>query len=217
MRKLLPALFHRFLAGQIRLGSRFVGAAREPLDDDGYRAAVRVALGNASDHTPEQRDAFLGLIGYRALDARKDDGWDGLAGLLAERPDNVRVFYLSTSPELFVDICERLARHGLNQGAARVVLEKPIGRDLASANRINDDVGCVFAESQTYRIDHYLGKETVQNLLARSEEHTSELQSTVHLVCRLLLEKKKKKKKNKKNKKNKKRKKKNITTNKTKD
>ena len=166
MRKLLPALFHRFLAGQIRLGSRLVGAAREPLDDDGYRAAVRVALGNASDHTPEQRDAFLGLIGYRALDARKDDGWDGLAGLLAERPDNVRVFYLSTSPELFVDICERLARHGLNQGAARVVLEKPIGRDLASANRINDDVGCVFAESQTYRIDHYLGKETVQNLLA---------------------------------------------------
>ena len=105
MRKLLPALFHRYLAGQIRVGSRIIGAAREPLNDEGYRSAVSVALGNASTHTPEQRDAFLGLIGYYALDARKDDGWDGLAGMLGERPDNIRVFYLSTSPELFVDIC----------------------------------------------------------------------------------------------------------------
>ena len=166
MRKLLPALFRRFLAGQIRVGSRILGAAREPLDDDRYRAMVGAALDDAGRHAPAQRDAFLGLIGYRALDARKDDGWDGLARLLGERPGNIRLFYLSTSPELFVDICDRLARHGLNQGAARVVLEKPIGRDLASANRINDDVGRVFAESQTYRIDHYLGKETVQNLLA---------------------------------------------------
>ncbi|MDO1529640.1 glucose-6-phosphate dehydrogenase [Fulvimonas sp. R45] len=166
VRKLLPALFHRYLAGQIRAGSRVVGVAREPLDDEGYRALVREALGKAADDTPEQRDAFLALVGYRALDARRDEGWDGLADLLGERPDNIRVFYLSTSPELFVDICERLGRQGLNQGKARVVLEKPIGRDLASANKINDDVGRVFAESQTYRIDHYLGKETVQNLLA---------------------------------------------------
>ena len=166
MRKLLPALFNRHLAGQIRLGSRIVGAAREALDDDGYRTMVRDALDQATESTPEQRDAFLAMVGYRALDARNEEGWGSLAGLLGERPDNIRVFYLSTSPELFVDICARLARHGLNQGAARVVLEKPIGRDLASANRINDDVGRVFSESQTYRIDHYLGKETVQNLLA---------------------------------------------------
>ena len=166
VRKLLPALFHRFLAGQIRVGSRIIGAARELLDDAGFRATVRVALGNAADHTPDQRDAFLDLLGYRALDARKDDGWSDLAALLGERPDNIRVFYLSTSPELYVDICQRLGKHALNRGAARVVLEKPIGRNLASANKINDDVGRVFSESQTYRIDHYLGKETVQNLLA---------------------------------------------------
>jgi glucose-6-phosphate 1-dehydrogenase len=75
------------------------------------------------------------------------------------------VFYLSTSPELFVDVCTRLGQYELNQDKSRVVLEKPIGRDLASANQINDAVGRVFNESQTFRIDHYLGKETVQNLL----------------------------------------------------
>jgi len=166
VRKLLPAMFRRFQAGQIRAGSRIIGVAREPMGDDGYRVLVREALGTIADDAPDQRDAFLGLIAYRPLDARKDDGWDGLGELLAERPDNIRVFYLSTSPELFVDICERLGQLGLNRGAARVVLEKPIGRDLASANKINDDVGRVFDESQTYRIDHYLGKETVQNLLA---------------------------------------------------
>jgi glucose-6-phosphate 1-dehydrogenase len=166
VRKLLPALFHRFVAGQIRPASRIIGVAREPLDDDGYRALVRDALGKAAAEQPQQCENFLALVGYRPLDARKDEGWDDFAALVGERPDNVRVFYLSTSPELFVDICERLGKCGLNQGASRVVLEKPIGRDLASANRINDDVGRVFAESQTYRIDHYLGKETVQNLLA---------------------------------------------------
>jgi glucose-6-phosphate 1-dehydrogenase len=166
VRKLLPALFHRFVDGQIQEGSRIIGVAREGLDDEGYRNQIRDALNGTSGAKPDKLAAFLKLVGYRPLDARKDDGWDDFAKLLAEQPDHVRVFYLSTSPELFVDICERLGHYGLNQGESRVVLEKPIGHDLNSANRINDDVGRVFAESQTYRIDHYLGKETVQNLLA---------------------------------------------------
>ncbi len=166
VRKLLPALFHRFVDGQIQDCSRVIGVAREALDDDGYRAQIRSALNGAAQSQPAKLDAFLKLVGYRPLDARKDDGWDDFAKLIAERPDNVRVFYLSTSPDLFVDICQRLGHYGLNKGESRVVLEKPIGHDLASANRINDDVGSVFAESQTFRIDHYLGKETVQNLLA---------------------------------------------------
>ena len=167
VRKLLPALFHRFADGQIPDGSRIIGIAREALDDDGYRALLRKAL-VASDGSvgTEQLDTFLKLVAYRSLDARKADGWEDFAGLIGEHPDHVRVFYLSTSPELFVDICARLGQYGLNQGASRVVLEKPVGRDLASANQINDDVGRVFDESQTFRIDHYLGKETVQNLLA---------------------------------------------------
>nr|WP_255682829.1 glucose-6-phosphate dehydrogenase [Dyella sp. 2HG41-7] len=166
VRKLLPALFHRFADGQIPEGSRIVGVAREGLDDDGYRAQIRGALNGSAASQADQLDAFLKLVSYRPLDARKDAGWDDFAKFMAKEPDHVRVFYLSTSPDLFVDICERLGSYGLNQGKSRVVLEKPIGHNLASANRINDDVGRVFAESQTFRIDHYLGKETVQNLLA---------------------------------------------------
>lgn len=163
VRKLLPALFHRFLDGQLPPSSRIIGIAREALDDDGYRALLREALVSICDAA--KLDVFLQQVGYRSLDARKDDGWTDFAALIESQPEHVRVFYLSTSPDLFVDICARLGEHGLNQGKSRVVLEKPIGRDLDSANRINDAVGKVFNESQTFRIDHYLGKETVQNLL----------------------------------------------------
>ncbi|MEO8810977.1 MAG: glucose-6-phosphate dehydrogenase [Rhodanobacter sp.] len=162
-RKLLPALFHRFLDGQIAVSSRIVGVAREALDDAGYRAQLREALVKICDAAA--LDEFLKQVSYRPLDARKDDGWDEFAAMIQAEPDHVRVFYLSTSPELFVDLCRRLGEHGLNGQQSRVVLEKPIGRDLDSANRINDAVGKVFSESQTFRIDHYLGKETVQNLL----------------------------------------------------
>jgi len=162
-RKLLPALFHRFLDHQLPPSSRIVGVAREALDDAGYRAQLREALIAICD--ARQLDEFLQQVFYRPLDARKDEGWDDFAAFIGAAPDHVRVFYLSTSPELFVDICKRLGHYGLNQGKSRVVLEKPIGRDLDSANRINDAVGQVFDETQTFRIDHYLGKETVQNLL----------------------------------------------------
>ena len=80
--------------------------------------------------------------------------------------ERVRVFYLATSPDLYGPICRNIGAHGLVTEQSRVVLEKPIGHDLASAREINDQVGAVFSETQTFRIDHYLGKETVQNLLA---------------------------------------------------
>lgn len=165
LRKLLPALFHRHADGQIPATSRIIGVAREKLTDETYRAQLRESLVRKGAE-PAKLDAFLAQVGYRPLDARKDDGWDAFAAHIKEQPEHVRVFYMSTSPELYVDICHRLAGHGLNGEHSRVVLEKPIGRDLASANRINDSVGEVFSESQTFRIDHYLGKETVQNLLA---------------------------------------------------
>ncbi|MEO8858232.1 MAG: glucose-6-phosphate dehydrogenase, partial [Burkholderiaceae bacterium] len=135
LRKLLPALFHRFLDGQIPASARIIGVARETLDDAGYRAQLREALVGICD--ARQLDVFLQQVFYRSLDARKDDGWDDFAELIRSQPEHIRVFYLSTSPELFVDICTRLGHYKLNQGASRVVLEKPIGRDLASANQIN--------------------------------------------------------------------------------
>ena len=148
VRKLLPALFHRFLDGQIPPSSRIIGIAREALDDAGYRALLREALVDICDAA--KLDVFLQQVGYRPLDARKDEGWAEFAALIKAQPDHIRVFYLSTSPELFVDICARLGQYGLNQGASRVVLEKPIGRDLASANQINDAVGKVFSECSTF-------------------------------------------------------------------
>ncbi|MET0617119.1 MAG: glucose-6-phosphate dehydrogenase, partial [Luteibacter sp.] len=167
VRKLLPALFHRFVDGQIQPSSRLIGVAREGLDDAGYRDLVRSSVEKGVSHVaPAQLDAFIQMVSYRSLDARKEDGWDEFAALMGAQPGHIRVFYLSTAPDIFTDICQRLGSLGLNGERSRVVLEKPIGRDLESANAINDAVAKVFNESQTYRIDHYLGKETVQNLLA---------------------------------------------------
>ena len=168
MRKLLPAMFRRFMDKQVPAESRILGVAREHQSESDYRRRVHEALRKAvGDDVPdEQINAFLELVSYHPLDATNDAGWDDFAEYMQRVDDHVRVFYLSTSPRIFVDICERLRLHGLNGDGARVVIEKPIGHDLASAHEINDAVGAVFDENQIFRIDHYLGKETVQNLLA---------------------------------------------------
>jgi len=168
LRKLLPALFHRFRDGQVPPDSRIIGVARSRLDDAAYRVraadALRLHVSAAALDGPAQA-AFLQTLHYVSLDAAAPDGdWSPLQALLV--PDRVRVFYLATSPELYGGVCQALTRAGLATGEARVVLEKPIGRDLASACAINDEVGRHFPEARTFRIDHFLGKETVQNLLA---------------------------------------------------
>jgi glucose-6-phosphate 1-dehydrogenase len=169
LRKLLPALFRRFLDGQVPGDSRIVGVARERLSLTAYRdlaeGAVRRAVPEAD---PQQLRHFLNRLSYHALDVTAEEGWDDFAAdcLSTNQGGRVRVFYLSTSPGLYAELCERLRRYGLNGQASRVVLEKPIGRDLASAAAINTAVGAVFDEQRIFRIDHYLGKETVQNLLA---------------------------------------------------
>ena len=108
---------------------------------------------------------FLGRLDHVTLDAKEEAGWHKLAARFKDHDERTRVFYLATAPGLFGVTCQKIGEHGLNTPKSRVVLEKPIGRDLASAKQINDAVGEVFAEDQTYRIDHYLGKETVQNLM----------------------------------------------------
>jgi len=169
LRKLLPALFRRHADGQIPDNSRIFGVAREGIGADTFRqradAALRRSIGEDAA-LAERIPTFLPMLGYHTLDATGDRGWDALASEFAKDEKRERVFYLSTSPSIYVDICQRLRRHGLITPDTRVVIEKPIGHDLASANAINDAVGSVFAEQQIYRIDHYLGKETVQNLLA---------------------------------------------------
>ncbi len=168
LRKLVPALYWRFRDRQMPEGSRVIGAARSDLDDAAFRGRARATL---EEHvSPEALDEgtlqqFLSHLFYVPLDAVKPDGnWEALAQLLD--PARVRVFYLATAPSLYGPVCHNIGAHGLATAKSRVVLEKPIGHDLQSAQAINDQVGEVFAEDQTFRIDHYLGKETVQNLLA---------------------------------------------------
>jgi len=168
-RKLLPALYYRFRDGQIPNTSRIIGASRSELSAEAFRERARDALKRfvpAADLADETLSAFLAHLDYVAVDGAGEDGWSDLAEKLAERPDQVRPYYLATSPDLYGSICRNLAQHGLIGAKSRVVLEKPIGKDLKSARAINDAVGEVFPEEQIFRIDHYLGKETVQNLLA---------------------------------------------------
>ena len=169
LRKLLPALFHRHVEGQIPAGSRVIGIARDVIGDDEWRSRARAALERADGVADAGKlESFLPLLSYCALDIEGEAGWRELAdGLSAgEGADRVRVFYLATSPALFATACDGLRAHALIDERSRVVIEKPIGRDLATAQAINAAIGHAFEERNTFRIDHYLGKETVQNLIA---------------------------------------------------
>lgn len=166
-RKIFPALFRRFVAGQMPATARVLGAARSALNSDEFRAQIADAVAHHSAR--ETADAakvaaFLALTDYVQVDARGDDGWNRLAACL--RPDSVRAFYLSVAPALFGPIARRLERFEISTGDSRIVVEKPFGNDLATAQALNAELRACIAEHQIYRIDHYLGKETVQNLMA---------------------------------------------------
>ncbi|QHC36064.1 glucose-6-phosphate dehydrogenase [Komagataeibacter xylinus] len=171
MRKLLPALYHRYRDGQIPDASRIIGTARSPLSRADYQQRATAALHEhvkpeALDEATVQR--FVNMVHYVSLNgAEAESDWPTLKTLLDTVPaTRIRVYYLATSPALYGQICENLSREGLVTEQSRVVLEKPIGTDLASAEAINDSVGRHFPENHIFRIDHYLGKETVQNLIA---------------------------------------------------
>jgi glucose-6-phosphate 1-dehydrogenase len=168
-RKLLPALYHRHRDKQIPAEARIFGASRRPMSDEDYREATAKALREhvaAAELEPDVVEAFLARLHYVSVDAKSDNGWDALATALKAGADRVRAFYLAVDPALFGVISAQIGAKGLVTPKTRVIIEKPIGHDLASANEVNDAVGRVFDESQIYRIDHYLGKETVQNLMA---------------------------------------------------
>jgi glucose-6-phosphate 1-dehydrogenase len=169
LRKLLPALYHRDRDAQLPDSARIVAVSRTPMTSIEYRSLVEKSLQTylaAAEFDLNILHRFIGRIEYVTVEALEDVGWADLVELVNDRKNRIRVFYLATAPDLFGPICRRLKAVDLINSDARVVLEKPIGRDLASARRINDEVGTVFAEPQIFRIDHYLGKETVQNLLA---------------------------------------------------
>ncbi|RZF28866.1 glucose-6-phosphate dehydrogenase [Paraburkholderia sp. UYCP14C] len=168
MRKILPALFEAHRAGGMLADSgKIVAVARHIADRGEYLQWVD---GHVKPHVSKNGldeaawTSFLARIEFVKIDLGNPDDFALLRDAIQPMP-GIRVFYLATGPSLFVPICHALAAVGLNQNS-RIVLEKPLGYDLKSSNAINDAVGEIFAEEQIYRIDHYLGKEPVQNLLA---------------------------------------------------
>lgn len=162
----MPALFHRYLDDQIDETCKIVGVARSKLTQKEYQdLAEKACKGSKTDWCPIKWKGFKALLNYVSMDVlKKDANWKGLKTCLTG-DKHTCIFYLATTPLIYVPICEALGEQGLNSSKARLVLEKPIGTDLTSAQSINQGVGAVFDENAIYRIDHYLGKETVQNLL----------------------------------------------------
>ncbi len=167
-RKLIPSLYHRFCDGQIPAQSKIIGASRSVMSRDDYLEMIQTAylqFSNDDQFSEEKWASFCNLVDYVSVDVTKDDDWADLGKALDKSNKLIRVFYLAMPPGLFSDICQGLKKAKLAHKQSRVVLEKPLGRDFESANEINEAVGRVFSENRIYRIDHFLGKETVQNLL----------------------------------------------------
>ncbi|MFN3887689.1 MAG: glucose-6-phosphate dehydrogenase [Aquabacterium sp.] len=168
-RKLMPALFQAWRHGKLPADGRILAVARDQRDDAGYRDWLKdrlQAADTAKRPTDEEFEQFSQLVHYRPMDLSKPDDYQRLKRWLDERNADTAVIYLATSPHLFPVICTQLGAAGLNHDRVRVVLEKPLGHDLASAQEINRVVRSVFSERQAFRIDHYLGKPSVQNLMA---------------------------------------------------
>jgi glucose-6-phosphate 1-dehydrogenase len=173
-RKLLPALFHLEQSGLLPKQFAIVGVARRPLAGE-FAADMRegiVYFGGADTNDPKLNE-FVNKISYYALNFDDPAHYAGLKTELDRIAKEKgiggdRLFYLATAPEYFADIVENLGAQGMaqpEQGQVGVVIEKPFGHDLDSARELNHQVNAVFHENQVFRIDHYLGKETVQNIL----------------------------------------------------
>jgi len=174
-RKLVPALYNLMRAGSLPEQTRIVGFSRTPLSDADWRASLRETTAKHCDCGPLDEDSwgrFAAAIHYQPGDIGVADDIGRLEARLRELEgggDSDRVYYLATAPQFYEPVVSALGAHGMasqDRGARRIVVEKPFGTDLATAQAINAHIHTVFRESQVFRIDHYLGKESVQNILA---------------------------------------------------
>jgi glucose-6-phosphate 1-dehydrogenase len=167
-RKLLPALYHRQRDHQFSEPTRIIGTSRSKLTDGEFQDFARKAI---KEHVQKEyidkaeMEKFVSRLSYVPADATSGAGFDALKKAIGNSKA-IRAFYLAVTPALFGDIAAQLKKHEMITPDSRIVVEKPIGRSLASAKALNDQIGSVFGEHQIFRIDHYLGKETVQNLMA---------------------------------------------------
>ncbi len=168
-RKLLPALFQAFRHGSLPDGGRIVGVARDDLSDAAYRALIKSRFDHvelAKRPTDEEFARFAALLFYLRMDLSNPLDYPRLQNKLQAHVADTVVMYLATAPSLFTTFCEHLAAAGMSRPNMRIVLEKPLGHGLESNRAINSAVRKVFDEKQIFRIDHYLGKPSVQNLFA---------------------------------------------------
>jgi len=168
-RKLMPALFQAFRHGKLPEGGRILAVARDERSDAEYREYIRdkfAGVDEAKQPNEAEYARFAEMLHYRRMDLSEPGHYQGLKAWIDARGAATVVLFLATSPHLFPVICAQLGAAGLNAPHVRVVLEKPLGHDLASAQEINRVVRAAFTEEQALRIDHYLGKPAVQNLMA---------------------------------------------------
>jgi glucose-6-phosphate 1-dehydrogenase len=169
MRKLLPSMYYHHCDDLLHEQGRIIAVARTPLSREAYLDTVEKA---AREHV--DADCFSDLkwqnfaerIHYIGIDVTNANSYKPLSDLLEDAKNRSRIYYLSTGPQLFAPICLNLKKNKLISEQSRLAVEKPLGRDLESSREISNIIGSVFKENQIYRIDHYLGKEPVQNLLA---------------------------------------------------
>jgi glucose-6-phosphate 1-dehydrogenase len=165
-RKLLPALYMAHLHGRLDPSCRIIGVGRQDWSAEEYTTFIDKTSRKHIEATAfdiEHWNRFLQRLNYVHLEATRSEDYAKLNA--ACQPASIKVFYLATSPQLFTSIAQHLDEHNLIDQHSRVVLEKPLGHNLPSAQAINEAVAKHFTERQIYRIDHYLGKETVQNLM----------------------------------------------------
>ena len=172
-RKLIPALYNLYKIGRLSENFSVLGVARSDLNDETFREKMRETLIHNEETTPETLDAFCSHLYYQAVNTSDAQDYGKLVPRLDDLHDKYQtcgntLYYMSTPPSLYGVIPECLAAHGLNTeeyGWKRIIVEKPFGYDEKTAQALDVQIHRFFEEHQIYRIDHYLGKETVQNLL----------------------------------------------------
>jgi len=174
-RKLVPALFNLWRSGALPPETKIVGFSRTPLADDAWRAMLRESTAKHAEGAPVDDASwaeFARSIHYQPGDIGRSDDFQRLEERLRQLESDApttRVYYLATAPQFYEPVVAALGSHGMAaeaDGPRRIVVEKPFGTDLATARALNEHLHGVFRESQVFRIDHYLGKESVQNILA---------------------------------------------------
>jgi len=168
MRKLMPALYFIYRQGKFPESSRILALSRSNIEQADFRTLVLKNLQKylGTEYSEQDARAFTGLVNYMALDIADDGAWSELVSYLAPMARRKIIYYMAVMPTLFGPVCRQLSRTNLNPDNSCLVVEKPLGEDEETAEAVNKILSASFKEGQIYRIDHYLGKEAIQNLLS---------------------------------------------------